>query len=154
RARPGFRLARGHHGTGEAGAAAARRSARAAAVDRPEHLSAVRQRRPAQRVQDVHGRRSPVLHAGAQRAVPVDLLLRSAAGRRPRQLAAAAGGVRFPVCGGFDFLSQGMQTMARMIARTVLLVALVALTTSACSDNTLSQLAAASQTTPTTSTDT
>jgi len=44
--------------------------------------------------------------------------------------------------------------MSRLLARTLLPLALVALTTSACSDNTLSQLAAASQTTSTPSTET
>ena len=44
--------------------------------------------------------------------------------------------------------------MLRSLARPILFVALAALTTTACSDNTLSQLAAASTTTPTTQTDT
>jgi hypothetical protein len=44
--------------------------------------------------------------------------------------------------------------MLRLLARPVVLLALVALGASACSDNTLSQLAAASQTTPQTFTDT
>src|SRR4051812_1213500 len=47
-----------------------------------------------------------------------------------------------------------MQMMPRMLARSLVFLALAALTTSACSDNTLSQLAAASQTTSTPSTDT
>ena len=44
--------------------------------------------------------------------------------------------------------------MPRMLARAIGFLALAALTTTACSDNTLSQLAAASQTTATPSTDT
>jgi ABC-type Fe3+-hydroxamate transport system substrate-binding protein len=47
-----------------------------------------------------------------------------------------------------------MQMMPRMLARSFVLLALAALTTSACSDNTLSQLAAASTTTTNPSTDT
>ena len=44
--------------------------------------------------------------------------------------------------------------MFRLLSRSVVLLALVSLGTSACSDNTLSQLAAASTTTPQTFTDT
>lgn len=44
--------------------------------------------------------------------------------------------------------------MFRLLARSLALVGVVALSTSACSDNTLSQLASASQTTPQTFTDT
>ena len=44
--------------------------------------------------------------------------------------------------------------MLRMLARSIALLALAVLSTSACSDNTLSQLAAASQTTTTPQTDT
>src|SRR5204862_1014986 len=47
-----------------------------------------------------------------------------------------------------------MQTMLRLLARPMLFLAIGALTTSACSDNTLSQLAAASATTSNPSTDT
>jgi ABC-type Fe3+-hydroxamate transport system substrate-binding protein len=47
-----------------------------------------------------------------------------------------------------------MQMMPRMLARAIGFLALAALTTTACSDNTLSQLAAASTTTATPSTDT
>jgi hypothetical protein len=47
-----------------------------------------------------------------------------------------------------------MQTMSRLLARSLVLLALGALTTSACSDNTLSQLASASATTANPSTDT
>jgi len=47
-----------------------------------------------------------------------------------------------------------MQMMFRLLARSLALVGVVALSTSACSDNTLSQLASASQTTPQTFTDT
>jgi ABC-type Fe3+-hydroxamate transport system substrate-binding protein len=47
-----------------------------------------------------------------------------------------------------------MQTMLRMLARSIALLALVAVTTSACSDNTLSQLASASQTPASPQTDT
>src|SRR3954465_16078295 len=50
-----------------------------------------------------------------------------------------------------------MQNMSRLLARFITplaIVALAALTTAACSDNTLSQLAAASQTTPNPSTET
>src|SRR5436190_23580121 len=47
-----------------------------------------------------------------------------------------------------------MQTMFRLLARSLVLIAIGALTTSACSDNTLSQLAAASATTSNPSTDT
>ena len=44
--------------------------------------------------------------------------------------------------------------MLRLFSRSIALVAVAGLATTACSDNTLSQLAAASQTTPTTQTDT
>ena len=44
--------------------------------------------------------------------------------------------------------------MSRLLSRSVVVLALVALTASACSDNTLSQLASASSTTPQTFTDT
>ena len=154
-ARPGaeLRVARGHHTAGAAAGAAARRSRAPLQLVDPEPRPAVRHHRPAQRLQDVDGRRGPVLHARAQRAVPVDFLLRSAAGRRPRQLAAAAAAVRVPFRGGFDFLVQGMLTMHRFRTPKVLLLGLAILAMTACSDNTLSQLAAASQTTVPPSTD-
>ena len=56
----------------------------------------------AERIQDLDGRRGPLLHAGAERAVPPDLRLQPAAGRRAQQPAAAAGGLRLPFRGRDD----------------------------------------------------
>ena len=68
--------------------------------------AAVHDHRTAQRLQDVHGRRDPVLHARAQRAVPADLLRRSAALGRPRQQPAAAAGVWIPFRRRIDLLAE------------------------------------------------
>ena len=122
----------------------------------PNLKPAVHTRRPAERVQDVDGRRGPVLHAGAERAVPPDLLYESPARRRPRQLAAAAAGVRIPLRRRLDLLRNADHVS---IARSPI-VSLngrggrARSTTSACSDNTLSQLAAASATPSNPSTET
>ena len=57
-----------------------------------------------QRVQDVDRRRDPVLHAGAQRAVPADLRDEPAARRRARQQPAACEEIHVPLCRGVDLL--------------------------------------------------
>ena len=57
-------------------------------------------------VPHVHGRRGPVLHAGAQRAVPPDLCRQPAAGGRARQQSAAGEELRLPVRGGVDVLGE------------------------------------------------
>src|SRR5204863_9335882 len=56
--------------------------------------------------QDVDGARDPLLHAGAQRAVPADLRLQSEPRRRARQHAAAAEEVPVQVRGRVYFLVQ------------------------------------------------
>ena len=60
--------------------------------------------RAGQRVQDVDGRGDPVLHAGAQRALPADLRLESLARRRADQQPAAGEGVHLPVRRRVDVL--------------------------------------------------
>ena len=52
------------------------------------------------RVQDVDRTRSPVLHAGVERAVPLDRGLQPVAARRPQQQPAADAEVHVPVRGG------------------------------------------------------
>ena len=125
-------------GAGPAAPAAARRrpdrSESAAGPHRPERTGAhLPDSRPAQRVQDVDGRRNPLLHAGAQRAVPADLLLRSAACGRARQQPAAAASVRVSLCGRIDLLAKDA-FMHRITYRGLLLsVAILAM--GACSND-------------------
>ena len=56
-------------------------------------------------LQDLDRRRDPVLHAGAERAVPADLRLQPAARGRARQQLPAAEGVPVPVCRRVDLLT-------------------------------------------------
>ena len=62
-----------------------------------------------ERVQDVDRRRAALLHAGAERAVPVDLRVEPAARRRARQQPAAAEGEDLPVRGRNDVLANVAQ---------------------------------------------
>jgi hypothetical protein len=93
------------------------RRGRSAAGARAEAAAGVRARRripgdhgetgeelQLQRLQDLDGRRNPVLHAGAERAVPVDLRVQPAAVRRARQLVPAAVGLPVPLCRRVDVL--------------------------------------------------
>src|SRR5258708_35753831 len=85
--------------TGLPAGAAARRSV--CGVWRPggseRAWPAYRGHRTDQRIQDVDGSGDPVLHAGAQRAVPSDLRGQPAARRRAEQYAAAGEGLHLQV---------------------------------------------------------
>ena len=75
-------------------------------ADRPERAAADHPgRRRAERVQDLDGRRDPVLHAGAERPVPADLRLQPAARRDLQQQPPAGAGVPVPLCRRFDVLA-------------------------------------------------
>ena len=79
------------------------RSAPGRRPDRSRRVAAGAAHPGGERVQDVDGRRGPVLHAGPERAVPADFRLQPAARRRARQLAAAAEGFQFRFAVGTTF---------------------------------------------------
>ena len=84
-------------------------------LQRSERLRRFRRRSSSadQRVQDVDGRRGPLLHAGAERAVPADLRLEPDRGGRAEQQPAAAEGVPVPVRGRHDVLTRATDCPAR-----------------------------------------
>src|SRR3954471_15199010 len=120
-----------------AAAAAAHRSGaawRAHGSERARHHH--RGRRAGRRVQDVRRRRNPVLHAGPERAVPLDLRLEPVTGRRSQQPAAAGEGQGVPVRGGHHFLIRD-NSLRRFDFQRLILVPVLALGAIAagCSDN-------------------
>ena len=67
------------------------------------------------RVQDLHRRRAPVLHAGAERALPLDLLVQPVARGGAEQPAAAGQGADVPLCCGDHVLERATRVLEREV---------------------------------------